>query len=103
MSVPSSIKNKVLPEASRNFNSPQKTARPAETRSGSSFVAKPGPDPVLEFGADEKKPPGFAAGGFFAQRPGGAAGKRINASRTALRDVLCADQLFYARLHVHRG
>jgi hypothetical protein len=27
---------------------------------------------------------------------------KINASRIALRDELCADQLFYARLHVHR-
>jgi hypothetical protein len=49
-----------------------------------------------------KKAAGWGAGGFF-----GAARrlhrKRINASRIALRDVLCADQLFYARLHVRHG
>ncbi len=50
-----------------------------------------------------KKPPNLAADGFFGTAPGGAVQQRINASRIALRDVLCADQLFYARLHAHRG
>jgi hypothetical protein len=48
-----------------------------------------------------KKAAGFAAGGFWT------AARRlleaINASRTALRDVLYAGRLSYARLRGHRG
>ena len=54
--------------------------------------------------AHSKKAARHKAGGFFDNAPQAARhGVKINASRIALRDVLCADQLFYARLHVHRG
>jgi hypothetical protein len=51
-----------------------------------------------------KKAARHKAGGFFDSTPQAARHSvQINASRIALRDVLCADQLFYAQLHVHRG
>jgi hypothetical protein len=51
---------------------------------------------------NNKKAAGFAAGGFSFDSSASAA-VSINASRIALRDVLCADQLSYARLHGRHG
>jgi hypothetical protein len=50
-----------------------------------------------------KKAAGFAAGGFSVRQQRKSAADPINASRIALRDVLCADQLSYARLHGRHG
>jgi hypothetical protein len=50
-----------------------------------------------------KKAAGFAAGGFSFRQQRKSAADPINASRIALRDVLCADQLSYARLHGRHG
>jgi hypothetical protein len=50
-----------------------------------------------------KKAAGFAAGGFSFWQQRKAPQIQINASRIALRDVLCADQLSYARLHGRHG
>ena len=65
---------------------------------------KPESDPGL---MDNKKAAGFAAGGFSYGSSAEALQihevKLINASRIALRDVLCADQLSYARLHGRHG
>ena len=46
---------------------------------------------------DKKKPPEF--GGFLFQQK--ICNKQINAWRIVLRDVLCANQLFYVQLHEH--
>ena len=52
---------------------------------------------------DSKKAARHEAGGFFEDAPQAAHHSvNINASRIALRDVLCADQLFYVQLHAHR-
>jgi hypothetical protein len=49
-----------------------------------------------------KKPPAVQRAAFRMEAAQSAA-YPINASRIALRDVLCADQLSYARLHGRHG
>lgn len=63
------------------------------------------PQECAHAGRTNKKPPTLRRTAFAtaAWRRCQQAGKRINASRTALRDVLYAGRLSYARLHGRHG
>jgi hypothetical protein len=50
-----------------------------------------------------KKPPALQQAAFRSAAAQKALQNPINASRIALRDVLCADQLSYARLRGRHG